>query len=704
MNKVNCTILLLLITGSYCISQTRINGKVTSQKNEALPFVNVFIKGSLSGNSTDNDGLYSFYTSMNGQVIITASFVGYQTEEKEINLSMDSIRMDFILKPLASSISEVVITAGSFEANDEKRNVVLRASDIGTIAGASGDIMGAIESLPGTQYNGESNGLFVRGGSDRESKVIIDEMVVQNPYYSPVPDIKQRGRFDPFMFSGTVFSTGGYSAIYGQALSSVLILKSKGLADSTNTGGGIHFYGGRLFHTHRWENSSVHAEINYNNMNPYHKLSNIDRYKESPENICGKLIFRQRVSEKGIFKIYTNLSKTKMIVDLDSFADSINHSSFDLKNNNNYFNTSYKEYFKNEEWSIFAGFSYSDDSDNALLDSIIMSENERLIQSKFILSNSSISSLKILSGFEFQYLTLNRTYENRYNEIEDLLSVGFVETNWQPSYNFATKIGIRYEYSDYLGKSNLTPRFSVAYLINQSNQVSFATGYFCQHPQKEYLYDSDISPDFESAVHLILNYQWNKNNKLFRIELFNKEYSNLIITDLNNTSIVSNDGYGYARGIELFWRDRETISGADYWISYSYLDTRRLYMNYPIEATPCFASNHNLNIVYKHWVPLISCMIGSTYNFSSGRPYYNPNREAADFHSDRTKSYNSVDLSLSWISNILNRRTVAYFSLTNILGRDNIFGYKYYDELNSSIPIKPVSKRSLFFGFFISTY
>ena len=404
--KVFIYIVAVLISISSANSQTIIYGRIVSQKGEALPFVNVFLKGSFDGNSTDNYGYYSFNTTVIGEAILTASFIGYETIERDILLDSDSLRIDFIIRISTSTINEITINAGSIEASDEKRDVVLKAIDIGTIAGAVGDIMHAMESLPGTQYNGESNGLFVRGGSGNESKVIFDEMLVQNPYYSPVPDIKQRGRFDPFMFSGTVFNTGGYSAQYGQALSSVLLLKSKGLADSTNSGGGIHFYGGRLFHTQRWKNTSLHIDMNYNNMSLYHKLSNINRYKASPENLCGKLIFRQRLSKDAIFKLYTNISKTSMIVDLESYSDSINHSTFNLNNNNNYINTSYKEYFNNEEWSIFAGLSLSDDKDNVLLDSLRMSEKEQLLQSKFIISNNSIPMLEITSGFEFQYLIL----------------------------------------------------------------------------------------------------------------------------------------------------------------------------------------------------------------------------------------------------------------------------------------------------------
>lgn len=57
----------------------------------------------------------------------------------------------------------MVITAGSYEASDERNTVVLRSRDIGMTAGATGDITKAIETLPGVQRVGESSGLFVRG-------------------------------------------------------------------------------------------------------------------------------------------------------------------------------------------------------------------------------------------------------------------------------------------------------------------------------------------------------------------------------------------------------------------------------------------------------------------------------------------------------------------------------------------------------------
>ena len=92
-----------------------------------------------------------------------------------------------------------------------------------------GDIYGAYASMPGSQKVGEEGKLFVRGGESYETKTYMDGMLVQSPYFSSLPDIPTRGRFSPLLFSETLFSTGGYTAEYGHALSSIVDLTTNGL-------------------------------------------------------------------------------------------------------------------------------------------------------------------------------------------------------------------------------------------------------------------------------------------------------------------------------------------------------------------------------------------------------------------------------------------------------------------------------------------
>ena len=247
------------------------------------------------------------------------------------------------------------------------------------------------------------------------------------------------------------------------------------------------------------------------------------------------------------------------------------------------------------------------------------------------------------------------------------------------------------------------PRTSLAYKTGENSQVSIAYGRFYQTPENEFLYYDNIL-NYENASHYIANYQWMRNKKTFRIELFNKEYDNLIKNIANQNNSFSNSGTGYARGIELFYRDKRSIPNADYWISYSFLDTERDYRDFPITATPSFAAKHNVSFVYKHWVSRINSMLGFSYSYSSGRPYFNPDRPENEFHKDKTANYHNIDINISKMTKILGKKAVVYASLRNVLGQEHIFGYHYLPDGSGRIPIRPSSVRSFFIGCFISTY
>ena len=189
-----------------------------------------------------------------------------------------------------------MITAGAFTASDASRRTVFKALDIATTAGATADIAGALNTLPGTQKVGETGRLFVRGGDGNETRTFIDGMVVLDAYSTSAPNTPSRGRFLPFMFKGTSFSTGGYSAEYGQALSSALVLDSKDKAESTRTDIGILSVGGDVAHTQVWERGSVAGKIQYTNIRPYVGLINqeID-WKKAPVSLEGVLPLGSRL-------------------------------------------------------------------------------------------------------------------------------------------------------------------------------------------------------------------------------------------------------------------------------------------------------------------------------------------------------------------------------------------------------------------------
>ncbi len=206
----------------------------------------------------------------------------------------------------------------------------------------------------------------------------------------------------------------------------------------------------------------------------------------------------------------------------------------------------------------------------------------------------------------------------------------------------------------------------------------------------------------EKAEHFILNYQRIENDRTFRVEGYYKRYDHLVKFRDGNQYDLNNAGSGYAKGFELFWRDNKSIPFVDYWVSYSYLDTERDYLNFPHAATPAFASAHNFSVVGKYFITDIKSQLGLTYSFTSSRPYYNPNQTT--FNGSKTPNYS--DLSFNW-SYLPKPYLIVYFSCTNLLGRDNIFGYEYGNTPNNdgtfnSRAVRQAATRFVFLGIFIT--
>jgi outer membrane cobalamin receptor len=239
--------------------------------------------------------------------------------------------------------------------------------------------------------------------------------------------------------------------------------------------------------------------------------------------------------------------------------------------------------------------------------------------------------------------------------------------------------------------------------VSKNSQFSFAYGNFDQAPKAEYLkYSSNFKN--EKAAHYILNYQYVKGTRTLRAELYLKEYDDLVKFDTQTVQYetkFTNNGTGYAKGLDVFWRDGSTIKNLEYWISYSYIDTKRDYKNFFAEVTPSFVAKQNVSLVTKYWIGDWKSQLGLTQQFSTGRPYNNPNE--ASFMNSLTKSYSS--LSFSW-AYLLSQQKILYFSVSNVLGTKNIFGYNYANTANIDTgifarkEIIPTADRFFFVGFF----
>jgi vitamin B12 transporter len=691
---------ILIFSAREMYAQTTISGAVTDQKGGAIPGANIFLKDTYDGATSAADGSFSFMTTEKGDQVLSVSILGFEKWEQKILLDSAVKKIKVKLKESVSELKTVTIAAGAFEASDEKKVVMLRPLDIVTTAGANGDIYGALQTLPGTGVVGEKEGLYVRGGDASETKTYIDGLLVDNPYFSSVPDVPQRGRFSPFLFKGTSFSSGGYSAQYGQAMSSALILESQDLPDRTSTNIGLMSVGATVGHTKRWKKTSIGVYGGYTDLYPYFKVVSQNRdWIHPPKSVNGSIIFRHKTSETGMIKAFFSYTWSDLAVNYPDTSDPllVNQLKFSLQNTNIYSTLSYKEIIL-KSWTVYAAASFSRNKDNISIDEFPVDHKNNLLESRLTLSHT-IGELSVIRfGGEFQKPMDETVVAGLNQKLDETYAAGYAEGDIYITPKLVARAGVRAENSKVLERMNVAPRLSLAYKTGKYSQFSFGYGDFYQVPQKNFLINyPDVNLLYEKATHYILNFQSISDLRTFRIEAYYKDYNHLS-RYVNSTA--DNSGFGHSRGIEFFFRDKKTISRSDYWISYSFLDTKRLYQDYRYEAMPTFAAKNTASLVFKYFIPKISLAPALTYVYSSGRPYYNPNNE--NFLADRTKDYHNLSLNFSYLTSIGKNFTVVVFSIGNILGVKNVFTYNYSSDGTHRIAVGPTSDRVFFAGVFIN--
>lgn len=704
--RVCFTIFFVGIIGT-CFSQTTITGKVSDEKGNAVPGANIVIQGSYDGASSDADGDFTFVSGETGSKILVISSIGYATLEQPVELNGKPLLLQFNLHEAISELNAVEISAGSFTAGEEKRRTVLKALDIVTTAGATADIAGVLNTLPGTQKVGESGRLFVRGGDGNEARTFIDGLAVLNAYNISAPNTPSRGRFSPFMFKGTSFSTGGYSAEYGQALSAALVLNSKDKVDMNQTDIGILSVGADVAHTQVWDKGSWTGKIQYTNIRPYFGLINqrID-WIAPPVSLEGSTVFRQEVGKQGLFKFFGNFNQSNYLLYNHDISDPSLKQRYELTNKYSYGNASYSDVL-NEKWNIKGGISYTMNNNISSVDALPLGEKESGVHGKIVLEHSVSDRIEIKMGSEI----ISRKYEAAvldtasdqaiHYAFPESIAASFVESEVYASNRFVTRAGARFEYNSLTEKAGVDPRISMAYKPGNSGQLSFSYGRFRQSPNNLYVRVNNQLGS-EQAEHFILNYQIVGETKTFRIEGYYKKYSNLVKFQDAAGSLLNTMGNGYAKGIELFWRDNKSFKNIDYWVSYSFLDTKRNYLNFPYAATPSFASAHNFSVVFKRFFTKLKSQVGLTYSYSSSRPYNDPN--AKTFNAGKTPFYQDLSANLSYLPKPF---LIVHVSCTNLLGRDNVFGYQYSTTPDSKgvfegKAIQQAATRFLFVGVFIT--
>jgi outer membrane cobalamin receptor len=702
-NLYALSFLLFAIAG---FSQNIISGKVTDPKGKPVPGANIFIEGTYDGASSGENGEFSFTTDTAGNQMLVVSVLTFETQKIPIDVANYKNQV-VKMRESVTSLDAVIVTAGTFEAGDKARVSVLKPLDIVTTAGSLGDVVAALQTLPGTQTVGESGRLFVRGGEADETQTFIDGIRVAQPYGATTDNLPTRGRFSPFLFSGISFSTGGYSAEYGEALSSVLLLNTQDEPDQNKTDISLMTVGLGIGNTQKWAKSSLSVNATYIDLAPYQKLipQNVD-WNRPYQGLSGETVYRYGFAN-GMLKLYAAFDASRFDINQENINHPLVRDRVNLVNNNFYLNTSYKGNFGGN-WQLTTGLGYGYGQNKIGFNRNDIENVEHAAQLKLKFRKSFSDRVKLSFGADYFITDYTEDFmpnfgidnESGYNAN---IAALYTEADIFFSKKFAAKVGVRASNNNLLDETVVVPRISVAYKVAKFSQFSLAYGEFTQAPKQDYLKYYQMF-ESERASHYILNFQYSKERQTFRAETYYKDYRNLVKFDsiaapLYRT-VYNNNGSGYAAGLDLFWRDGKSFKNVEYWISYSYIDTERNYRDYPYAVTPNFVADHSLSVVGKYWINDWKSQLGLTNSFTTGRPYDNPND--VRFMNGKTKAYNN--LSASW-AYLLSQQKILYFSISNVLGTKNVYGYEYADSPNINgmferTEITPTADRFFFVGFF----
>ena len=230
LNRLFISIVFLLLGLTAFAQDNDIKGFVYEESTgEPLMFCNVFLKGTTLGCSTTENGYFNITRIPDGTYTLLVTCVGYDTLTDRVSLSKgQTINKKYTLREASMTLETVSITADKVEARTETKTSVITVTPktINKIpsVGGQADLAQYLQVVPGVIFTGDQGGqLYIRGGSPIQNKVLLDGMVVYNPFHS----IGLFSVFDTDIIRNAEVFTGGFGAEYGGRISSVMDISTR---------------------------------------------------------------------------------------------------------------------------------------------------------------------------------------------------------------------------------------------------------------------------------------------------------------------------------------------------------------------------------------------------------------------------------------------------------------------------------------------
>ena len=708
-----------------------IEGTVKGEDGEAFQYVNVQIENTIEGAATDNEGVFRFSTAREGEVILVASMIGFESVRRSLFIGDEDIKnISIVLKPTLISLEEATVTASAFKTG-EQEGATLGTLEVVTTPGAAADVFLAIKSLPGIAMVDEGAGLFVRGGDVDETVVLLDQATVAHPYKYETPTGGVFGTIPPFLVSGTFFSSGGFSAKYGNALSGVLAMESQplplvtsfdvnfGLA-AASLGGSVTVIPGKLGLRFSGNLSFTKTMMELNGF--------ADDFVTTPHGRDINVSLIYAYSETGGLKYFTyaNSNEVGVLVEEPSFVDTFQDDA-----TNRLHNLQWSDVFG--EWFIQSSFSVNYYNTRQQFGNLRIEPGDETFKFRTDAEHTLSDDVNVRVGGEFEQVANTFkgsvpdqdgifapeadviTFDERYTGSR---AGGYGEVEWKVARRVALTAGIRADQYTLGNSLSVEPRLSLLYALGPSTDARLAWGQYRQVPSV-YLFSSDSgNPNLElaRAQHFIAGLHHEKELLTLRLEGYYKPYGRLAVED--DAANYLSEGKGFSYGVDAFAKyGAFLLTRFNGWISYSYLQSERTqtrYLGYSSirESGPSpFDITHNLSVVAK--VRLINFLsTGLTYRFATGRPITPitgsvPGNEDATYFlpiegpvgTERLSNFQRLDAQISYYLPFgKGHNANFYIAFGNVLNRANVLGYEYNLDYSERRERRSNYRRFLYFG------
>jgi outer membrane receptor protein involved in Fe transport len=221
---VKALAVLCLLCGSLSFAQElHLRGTVRdAATGETLPNANVFVKDGNRGTAASAEGRFDLSLAP-GTYQIMASMIGFKTETRTVTVDREDVRLNIELSSSDLILQEVAVYSSSEKEQQEVSSISIQSEEIAKISSIASDVFHSVQALPGISVNNELSAKFnVRGGNSDENLVLVNDTQVYEPFHVKEADNASVGIFNMDMMKKVNLITGGFSAQYGDRLSSVL--------------------------------------------------------------------------------------------------------------------------------------------------------------------------------------------------------------------------------------------------------------------------------------------------------------------------------------------------------------------------------------------------------------------------------------------------------------------------------------------------